>query len=95
MSEERQSDVDSILQALQEDVDPADFKLTLWQALESRKQRGAWAFFALLEVDDALFRGSDALLAREILLKAEDLAREIARARKVVAEARELEVGKT
>lgn len=94
MSEERQSAVDSILRALQEDVDPGDFKLTLWQALESRKQRGAWSFYALLEVDDALFKGSDALLAEEILLKAEDLAREIARARKVVAEGEALTVSK-
>lgn len=97
MDKDRQSAVDCIVQALESDVDPSDFNLTREEALESRKQRGYqrgyWSFYTLLEVDDTLLEGSSPLLAQEILFKAEELARHIARAKKVVAEGEELKVG--
>jgi hypothetical protein len=92
MDNERQSAIDCLVNALQSDVDSDDFKLTLDEALESRKRRGTWDFLAWCNFSDEAFKGPDALLAENILLRAEELAEEIARARKVVAEGEALKV---
>jgi len=87
--------LDHFMRALQEDVDPKDSNLSLPEVLKSRNQRGSWDFVGIVSLEDECFdpsnHGSNVTTCMQIITVATEMAREIARTRKLVAEAKEQE----